>query len=129
MNINLIRFPYGVNMRNSTTGQPTSEIYRPLKSSQYGTLAPTEEDSKLLSALPSCTLVDHEHRSVLRFWGYDPLDAAEPNSLDKHGNPNVLTRDKGTSRLAQSPSAQTVLVQVERFEGEAPPITAFEPVE
>ena len=60
---------------------------------------------------------------------YDPLDAAEPNSLDKHGNPNVLTLDKGTSKLAQSPSAQTALVQVERYEGEAPPITAFEPVE
>ena len=61
--------------------------------------------------------------------GYDPLDAAEPNSLDKHGNPNVLTLDKGTSKLAQSPSAQTALVQVGRYEGEAPPITAFEPVE
>ena len=34
---------------------------------------------------------------------YDPLDAAEPNTLDKHGNPNVLTLDKGTSKLAQSP--------------------------
>ena len=83
----------------------------------------------LLGGLPSCTVADHEHRSVLRFLGYDPLDAGEPNSLDKHGNPNVLTGDKGTSRLAQSPSAQTVLVQVERFEGEAPPITALEPVE
>ena len=60
---------------------------------------------------------------------YDPVDPGEPNSMDKHGNPNVLTRDKGTSRLAQSPTAQTVLVQVERYEGEAPPITAFEPVE
>ena len=60
---------------------------------------------------------------------YDPVDPGEPKSMDKHGNPNVLTRDKGTSRLAQSPTAQTVLVQVERYEGEAPPITAFEPVE
>ena len=63
-------------MRNFTTGQPTSGIYRPLKNSHYGTLAPTQEDSKLLSALPSCTLVDHEHLSVLRLWGYDPLDPA-----------------------------------------------------
>ena len=60
---------------------------------------------------------------------YDPLDAAEPNSLDKHGNPNVLTLDKGTSKLAQSPSAQTTLIQIERYTEEAPPITAFEPVE
>jgi biotin/methionine sulfoxide reductase len=58
---------------------------------------------------------------------FDPLDPAEIGSLDKHGNPNVLTLDKGTSKLAQSPAAQTVLVQVERFEGEAPAITVFSP--
>jgi biotin/methionine sulfoxide reductase len=58
---------------------------------------------------------------------FDPLDASEIGSLDKHGNPNVLTLDKGTSRLAQCSVAQTVLVEVERFEGEPPPITAFTP--
>jgi biotin/methionine sulfoxide reductase len=58
---------------------------------------------------------------------FDPLDPAEIGSLDKHGNPNMLTLDKGTSKLAQSPAAQTVLVEVERFEGEPPPITAFSP--
>jgi biotin/methionine sulfoxide reductase len=42
------------------------------------------------------------------------------------GNPNVLTLDKGTSRLAQGPSAQTTLVQVEKFVGEPPPVSAFE---
>jgi biotin/methionine sulfoxide reductase len=39
----------------------------------------------------------------------------------------VLTRDRGTSRLAQSCSAQTTLVEIERFEGEAPAITVFTP--
>jgi biotin/methionine sulfoxide reductase len=58
---------------------------------------------------------------------FDPLDPAQIGSLDKHGNPNVLTLDKGTSKLAQSPIAQTVLVEVERFAGEAPPITIFAP--
>jgi biotin/methionine sulfoxide reductase len=58
---------------------------------------------------------------------FDPLDPAEIGSLDKHGNPNVLTLDKGTSKLAQSPVAQTVLVEVERFDGEPPPITVFTP--
>jgi biotin/methionine sulfoxide reductase len=58
---------------------------------------------------------------------FDPLNPAEIGSLDKHGNPNVLTLDKGTSKLAQSPAAQTVLVEVERFTGTVPPITAFEP--
>jgi biotin/methionine sulfoxide reductase len=60
---------------------------------------------------------------------FDPLDPAEIGSLDRHGNPNVLTLDKGTSRLAQSPAAQTTLVQVERFEGELPEITVFSPPE
>ena len=54
---------------------------------------------------------------------YDPDD----DGTCKHGNPNVLTRDKGTSRLAQGTSAHTCLVEVERFDGEPPPVTAFDP--
>jgi biotin/methionine sulfoxide reductase len=57
---------------------------------------------------------------------YDPLDPGTIGTLDKHGNPNVLTLDKGTSRLAQGPSAQTTLVQVEKFEGDPPPVSAFD---
>ncbi len=53
---------------------------------------------------------------------YDP----DENGMCKHGNPNVLTRDKGTSKLAQGPSAHTCLVEVERFAGEPPPVTAFD---
>ncbi len=58
---------------------------------------------------------------------YDPLEPGVIGSVDKHGNPNVLTLDKGTSRLAQGPSAQTTLVEVEKYVGEPPPVTAFEP--
>jgi biotin/methionine sulfoxide reductase len=58
---------------------------------------------------------------------YDPQEPGVIGSLDKHGNPNVLTLDKGTSRLAQGPSAQTTLVEVEKYDGEPPPVTAFEP--
>lgn len=58
---------------------------------------------------------------------YDPQEPGVIGSLDKHGNPNVLTLDKGTSRLAQGPSAQTTLVEVERYVGEPPEVTAFEP--
>lgn len=58
---------------------------------------------------------------------YDPQEPGVIGSLDKHGNPNVLTLDKGTSRLAQGPSAQTTLVEVEKYSGEPPAITAFEP--
>ncbi len=58
---------------------------------------------------------------------YDPADASAPASLDKHGNPNVLTLDKGTSRLGQGPIAQTALVEIERYDAPLPPVTAFEP--
>ena len=58
---------------------------------------------------------------------YDPLEPGTIGSLDKHGNPNVLTLDKGTSRLAQGCSAQSALVEVERYDGEPPAITAFVP--
>ena len=44
-----------------------------------------------------------------------------------HGNPNVLTRDVGTSRLAQGCTGQLTTVEVERFTGNLPPIRAFDP--
>lgn len=58
---------------------------------------------------------------------YDPELPGVAGSIDLHGNPNVLTLDLGTSRLAQGPSAQTALVEVERFPGTPPPVGAFEP--
>ena len=60
---------------------------------------------------------------------YDPERPGEPGSLDKHGNSNVLTRDRGTSSLSQATTAHTTLVEVERFVDPAPPVTAFEPPE
>jgi biotin/methionine sulfoxide reductase len=56
---------------------------------------------------------------------YDPLAPGMPGTLDKHGNPNVVTLDKGTSQLAQGSAAQTCLVEVERHD-DPPPVTAFE---
>lgn len=58
---------------------------------------------------------------------YDPLVPGEIGTLEKHGNPNVLTLDKGTSKLTQGCIAHTALVEVEKFEGDVPPITAFDP--
>jgi biotin/methionine sulfoxide reductase len=58
---------------------------------------------------------------------YDPLVPGEIGTLEKHGNPNVLTLDKGTSKLTQGCSAHTALVEVEKFTGELPSITAFDP--
>jgi biotin/methionine sulfoxide reductase len=45
----------------------------------------------------------------------------------RHGNPNVLTIDKGSSNLAQGPIAHSCLVNIKKFEGELPAIRAFSP--
>jgi len=47
----------------------------------------------------------------------------------KHGNPNVLTADVGASALSQGCTGQHVLVQIERYDEDLPPITAFDPPE
>ena len=60
---------------------------------------------------------------------FAPADPALAGSLDLHGNPNVLTPDRGTSRLGQGPSAHSALVEVERVCGSAPPADAFRPPE
>jgi|TARA_B100000767_G_scaffold209774_1_gene196766 biotin/methionine sulfoxide reductase len=60
---------------------------------------------------------------------YDPEDPSKPNSLCKHGNPNVLTCDKGTSKLGQGPTAHTCMVNVEFYKQELPRVTAHEPPE
>lgn len=60
---------------------------------------------------------------------YDPETPGEIGSLCKHGNANVLTLDKGTSRLGQGPSAHSCLVEVELFRGKLPRVTAFDPPE
>lgn len=57
-------------------------------------------------------------------WFDPPASADAP---EQHGNPNVLTRDIGTSRLTQGPSALSALVDVERWDAAAPPIGVFTP--
>ena len=57
---------------------------------------------------------------------WDPEEPGVPGSLDKHGNPNVLTRDCGTSSLGQGCAAQSCLVQLESYKGVVPPVTAFD---
>ena len=55
----------------------------------------------------------------------DPSTAGDISCV--HGNPNVLTNDIGTSKLAQGPTAHTCLVEIEQFYEKAPRIKAFDP--
>lgn len=58
---------------------------------------------------------------------FDPADPNDQDSLCVHGNPNVLTADVGTSSLAHGCTGAHVLVQVEAFTGELPPVRAHQP--
>lgn len=58
---------------------------------------------------------------------YDPDDPTLDRPLCVHGNPNVVTADVGTSRLAQGSTGQHALVEVERWDGLLPPIRAHQP--
>ncbi|MFZ4407646.1 MAG: molybdopterin guanine dinucleotide-containing S/N-oxide reductase [Paracraurococcus sp.] len=82
------------------------------------------------ACLAAATLTDAVMPGVVNLptgaW-YDPADPAEDGALCVHGNPNVLTRDAGTSRLAQGCTGQLTTVEVERFTGNLPPIRAFIP--
>jgi biotin/methionine sulfoxide reductase len=81
------------------------------------------------ATLASAVLTDSVRQSVVVLptgaW-YDPLDAADSSSLDVHGNPNVLTRDQGSSQLAQGTSAHSTLVEVEVYREPLPPIKVFD---
>ncbi len=80
------------------------------------------------ACLAGVTLTENLRAGVIELetgaW-YDPLDPADPMSLEIHGNPNVLTRDAGTSKLAQGPTAHSCLVDVEKFTGKLPKIRVF----
>ncbi len=84
------------------------------------------------ACLAGAVVTDQVRSGVLQLstgaW-YDPATPGEIGAMCVHGNPNVLTRDVGTSRIAQGSSAQTCLVQMEKFEGELPPVKVFQPPE
>ncbi|HCM1991754.1 TPA: trimethylamine-N-oxide reductase TorA [Salmonella enterica subsp. salamae serovar 30:m,t:-] len=56
---------------------------------------------------------------------YSPQKGGKAGTLCTYGDPNVLSADVATSQLAQGPSAHTVLVEVERYQPQAPDVTGF----
>lgn len=55
---------------------------------------------------------------------YSPLDE-QIGAIDTYGDPNTMTLDIGSSSLAQAVSANTCLVNVEKFVGNAPEPNGF----
>ncbi|MET9592076.1 molybdopterin-dependent oxidoreductase [Streptomyces sp. NPDC006516] len=58
---------------------------------------------------------------------WDPARPGRSGTLDRHGNPNTLTGDRGCSRLSQGPSAHSALVDVEVYDGPVEELLAFTP--
>jgi biotin/methionine sulfoxide reductase len=82
------------------------------------------------ACLAAVTLSDAMRPDVVQLptgaW-YDPVMGTDGRLMCGHGNPNMLTRDIGTSSLAQGCSGQLTILQVERYEGELPPMRAYDP--
>ncbi|TBY69583.1 Asp-tRNA(Asn)/Glu-tRNA(Gln) amidotransferase GatCAB subunit C [Rhizobium leguminosarum bv. viciae] len=81
------------------------------------------------SCLAAAVISEGVRESVMQLatgaW-FEPDDAAADKAMCVHGNPNILTRDVGTSQLAQASTGQLTRVEVERFVGEPPPVRIFE---
>lgn len=82
------------------------------------------------ACLAGAVVSDAVRRGVVRLstgaW-FDPAPADDPAGPERSGNPNVLTRDAGSSRLAQGCSAQSCLVEVEAWRGPAPAPRVYDP--
>lgn len=87
------------------------------------------------SCLAGARISDAVARGVMQIatgaW-YDPMGTARADTTDaagahcRHGNPNVLCSDIGTSSLSQGCTGQVTVVDCERFDGDLPPIRAFD---
>ena len=81
------------------------------------------------ACLAAARLSDRIRPGVVRLstgaW-FDPAETGSNRPLEKHGNPNALTLDIGASKLSQGCIAQTCLVEIERFDGPVPAVTAHQ---
>jgi biotin/methionine sulfoxide reductase len=89
---------------------------------------------RLFNEVGACLAVAHLSDSVMSgvvqlptgAW-YDPACDEHGRPFCAHGNPNALTRDLGTSSLAQGCTGQLTTIDVEPYRGAVPAIRAFTP--
>jgi biotin/methionine sulfoxide reductase len=93
-------------------------------------LVHNERGRSLAGALVTEEIMPGVVRLATGSW-YDRPHQERPNdgAFDNNANPNSLTLDRGASSFSQGCSAQTCLVEVERFVGVAPPVSVYEPPE
>ena len=117
-----LRQTYAVQGREPVFLSPEDAATRGIK---HGDLVRVFNDRGQL--LAGANVSSNFPRGVVRIqegaW-YGPT-GPEIGALDTYGDPNTLTLDIGTSRLAQATSANTCLVQIEKFVGSAPRVTSF----
>ncbi|MGI4896749.1 MAG: molybdopterin dinucleotide binding domain-containing protein, partial [Janthinobacterium lividum] len=81
------------------------------------------------SCLGGLLVSDAVRRGVVQMstgaW-FDPVAGAAAGVTCGHGNVNVLTRDIGSSRLAQACTGQHATVEVSAFVGIPPRVTVFD---
>ncbi|MFC5950486.1 molybdopterin-dependent oxidoreductase [Pseudonocardia lutea] len=82
------------------------------------------------SCLAAALVTDDVRAGVVQLptgaW-FDPLDPSAEVPFCVHGNPNVLTRDHGTSSLAQGCTGQHTTVQLERYDEPVRQVRAHRP--
>ncbi|UXM96485.1 molybdopterin-dependent oxidoreductase (plasmid) [Bartonella sp. HY329] len=82
------------------------------------------------ACLASAVLSENIKQGVVQLptgaW-FDPWQDEQGNWIELNGNPNVLTADHGTSTLTQAPSANSCLVEIEKFHGFAPKPSIYQP--
>jgi biotin/methionine sulfoxide reductase len=77
--------------------------------------------------LAGAVVDDHIARHVAQVSTGAWYDYSAPEIADcVHGNPNVLTPDVGTSRLAQGSTGQLVRIEIETYEGNLPPVSVHD---
>jgi biotin/methionine sulfoxide reductase len=113
-----------INGREPATLNPSDAATRGIKEGDTIKLF-NDRGACLAGALLSNDVMEGVIQLSTGAW-YDPDEPGNPMAMCKHGNPNVLTRDQGTSTLGQGPTAHSTLVEVVRFDGEPPPITVFD---
>jgi biotin/methionine sulfoxide reductase len=88
---------------------------------------------KLFNARGSClaaaVISDDVRPGVMQLatgaW-FEADDATAETATCIHGNPNILTHDIGTSKLAQGCTGQLTRIETERFSGKLPPLRIFD---